>query len=144
MHSIRILTIILLFLPLVFISPAFAKENHPVEIFTHHGIMEDVPENTFAALKRIAELGIDGVEVDIRQTKDNQLILMADETIDRTTDGYGYVDRLLYAEIQQYDAGSWRGARFKNERVPLFSDVLKFCKVNELKLLVNVMQTHVE
>ncbi len=143
MHSIRILTIILLFLPLVFISPAFAK-NHPVEIFAHHGIVEDVPENTFAALKRIAELGIDGVEVDIRQTKDNQLILMADETIDRTTDGYGYVDRLLYAEIQQYDAGSWRGARFKNERVPLFSDVLKFCKVNQLKLLVNVRQTHVE
>jgi HEAT repeat protein/glycerophosphoryl diester phosphodiesterase len=140
----RISTIILLFLPLVFISPAHAGKNHRVEIFAHHGILEDVPENTFAALKRIVELGIDGVEVDVRQTKDNQLILMADETIDRTTDGYGYVDRLLYAEIQQYDAGSWRGARFKNERVPLFSDVLKFCKVNQLKLLVNIRQTHVE
>lgn len=144
MHHIRISTIILLFLPLVFINPVYAGENHRVEIFAHHGILEDVPENTFAALKRIAELGIDGVEVDVRQTKDNQLILMADETIDRTTDGYGYVDRLLYAEIQQYDAGSWRGARFKNERVPLFSDVLKFCKMNQLKLLVNIRQTHVE
>ncbi len=139
----RILTIILLFLSLVFINPVYAGENHRVEIFAHHGILEDVPENTFAALKRIVEIGIDGVEVDVRQTKDNQLILMADETIDRTTDGYGYVDRLLYAEIQQYDAGSWRGARFKNERVPLFSDVLKFCKVNQLKLLVNIRQTHV-
>lgn len=144
MYYMRISTIILLFLLLVFINPVHAGKNHRVEIFAHHGILEDVPENTFAALKRIVELGIDGVEVDVRQTKDNQLILMADETIDRTTDGYGYVDRLLYAEIRQYDAGSWRGARFKNERVPLFSDVLKFCKVNQLKLLVNIRQTHVE
>ncbi len=140
----RISTIILLFLPLVFVSPVQAEKKHRVEIFARHGILEDVPENTFAALKRIAEFGIDGVEVDVRQTKDHQLILMADETIDRTTDGYGYVDRLLYAEIQQYDAGSWRGARFKDERVPLFSDVLKFCKANQLKLLVNIKQTHVE
>ena len=140
----RISTIILLFLSLAFIRPLHAGKLHRVEVFARHGILEDVPENTFAALKRIVELGIDGVEVDVRQTKDNQLILMADETIDRTTDGYGYVDRLLYAEIQQYDAGSWRGARFKNERVPLFSDVLKFCKANQLRLLVNIRQTHVE
>ena len=90
------------------------------------------------------ELGVDGIEVDIRQTKDNQLILMCDETIDRTTDGKGRVDRLLYAEIQQYDAGSWRGAEFRNEWVPLLSDVLKFCKMNNLKLILNVKQTCLE
>ena len=96
-------------------------------------MLEDVPENTFAALRRVAELGIDGIAVDIRQTKDNQLVLMCDETIDRTTDGKGFVDQLLYAEIQQYDAGSWRGSEFRKERVPLLSDALKFCKINDLQ-----------
>ena len=131
---------------LMFFSPTsvFAEDAKRPEIIAHHGVLEDVPENTFAALRRAVELGVDGIEIDIRQTKDNQLILMCDETIDRTTDGKGRVDRLLYAEIQQYDAGSWRGTEFKNEPVPLLSDVLKFCKMNNLKLILNVKQTCLE
>lgn len=129
------------------ISPyfsVFAENTRQVEIFAHHGVLEDVPENTFAALRRVAELGVDGVAIDIRQTKDNQLVLMCDETIDRTTDGKGHVDQLLYAELQQYDAGSWRGPGFQKERVPLLSDALKFCKMNDLKVILNVKQTCLE
>jgi len=134
----------ILFLMFFSTIPVFAEDTKRPEIIVHHGVLEDVPENTFAALRRAVELGVDGIEIDIRQTKDNQLILMCDETIDRTTDGKGRVDRLLYAEIQQYDAGSWRGAEFKNEPVPLLSDVLKFCKINNLKLILNVKQTCLE
>ncbi|MBV6519606.1 MAG: hypothetical protein DCC43_03810 [Candidatus Brocadia sp.] len=123
---------------------ALAADTKQVEVFAHHGVLEDVPENTFAALRRVAELGIDGIAVDIRQTKDNQLVLMCDETIDRTTDGKGRVDQLVYAEIQQYDAGSWRSREFQKERVPLLSDALKFCKLNDLKLILNVRQTCLE
>lgn len=141
MRYIPIIISLLLTLPLVSV---FAQNTRQVEIFARHGVLEDVPENTFAALERIAELGIDGIEIDIRQTKDNQLILMCDETIDRTTDGKGRVDQLLYAEIQQYDAGSWRGIAFRKERVPLLSDVLRFCKVNDLKLILNVKQACLE
>ena len=134
----------ILFLMFFSTTSVFAEDTKRPEIIAHHGVLEDVPENTFAALRRAVELGADGIEIDIRQTKDNQLILMCDETIDRTTDGKGRVDRLLYAEIQQYDAGSWRGAEFKNEPVPLLSDVLKFCKMNNLKLILNVKQTCLE
>jgi len=134
----------ILFLMFFSATSVFAEDTKRPEIIAHHGVLEDVPENTFAALRRAVELGADGIEIDIRQTKDNQLILMCDETIDRTTDGKGRVDRLLYAEIQQYDAGSWRGAEFKNEPVPLLSDVLKFCKMNNLKLILNVKQTCLE
>lgn len=123
---------------------AFAENVHKAEIIAHHGVLEDVPENTFAALRRVVELGIDGIEIDIRQTKDHQLILMCDETIDRTTNGKGRVDQLLYAEIQQYDAGSWRGPEFKNEPIPLLSDVLEFCKINNLKLILNARQVCIE
>ena len=134
----------ILFLMFFSATSVFAEDTKRPEIIVHHGILEDVPENTFAAFRRAVELGVDGIEIDIRQTKDNQLILMCDETIDRTTDGKGRVDQLLYAEIQQYDAGSWRGAEFKNEQVPLLSDVLKFCKINNLKLILNVKQTCLE
>lgn len=134
----------ILFCLLFLATHALAENIKKVEIIAHQGVLEDVPENTFAALKRVAELGIDGIGVDIRQTKDNQLILMCDETIDRTTDGKGRVDQLTYAEIKQYDAGSWRSAEFIGERVPLLSDVLRFCKVNNIKLLLNIKQTHLE
>ncbi|MBM2834222.1 MAG: glpQ 1 [Candidatus Brocadiaceae bacterium] len=134
----------LMFFSTTSVTSVFAEDTKRPEIIAHHGVLEDVPENTFAALRMAVELGVDGIEIDIRQTKDNQLILMCDETIDRTTDGKGRVDRLLYAEIQQYDAGSWRGAEFKNEPVPLLSDVLKFCKMNNLKLILNVKQTCLE
>ncbi|MEP9411100.1 MAG: HEAT repeat domain-containing protein [Candidatus Brocadia sp.] len=141
MRYIPVVISLFLTLPL---ASVFAQNTGRTEVFARRGVLEDVPENTFAALERVAELGIDGIEVDIRQTKDNQLVLMCDETIDRTTDGKGRVDQLLYAELQQYDAGSWRGADFRNERVPLFSDVLRFCKVNELKLILNVKQPCLE
>ena len=140
----RYIVIMILFFVSSMTTLVFAEDTHRVEIIAHHGILEDVPENTFSALKRAIELGIDGVEVDIRQTKDDQLILMCDETIDRTTDGKGRVDQLLYAEIKQYDAGSWRGKEFKNEKVPLLSDVLKFCKINNLKLILNAKQAFLE
>ncbi len=140
----RYLLIMILLLVFSSVVPVFVEDAKGVEIFARHGILEDVPENTFAALKRALELGIDGLEIDVRQTKDDKLILMCDETIDRTTDGRGFIDQLLYAEIKQYDAGSWRGDEFKGERVPLLSDVLKFCKVNNLKLILNVKQACLE
>lgn len=140
----RYILIIISFLLTIPSKSVFAENTKQVEIFAHHGVLEDVPENTFAALRRVVELGIDGIEIDIRQTKDNQLVLMCDETIDRTTDGKGRVDQLLYAELQQYDAGSWRGPEFRKEQVPLLSDVLKFCKMNNLKLILNVKQTCLE
>jgi len=143
-NNMRYFLSTILFLMFFSTTSVFAEDTKRPEIIAHHGVLEAVPENTFAAFRMAVELGVDGIEIDIRQTKDNQLILMCDETIDRTTDGKGRVDQLLYAEIQQYDAGSWRGAEFKNEQVPLLSDVLKFCKINNLKLILNVKQTCLE
>ncbi|OHB51574.1 MAG: hypothetical protein A2099_03920 [Planctomycetes bacterium GWF2_39_10] len=72
----RYISIVILSLIQLLTTLVFAENTKKVEIFAHHGVLEDVPENTFAALKRAVELGIDGIEIDIRQTKDNQLILM--------------------------------------------------------------------
>jgi HEAT repeat protein/glycerophosphoryl diester phosphodiesterase len=146
-HILGATLFLLLMLPHIFAEDIITSSKispKQSEIFARFVLSEEIPENTFAALKRALELGVDGIEVDIRQTKDNKLILMRDETIDRTTDGKGRVDELLYAEIKLYDAGSWCSDKFKNERVPLLSDVLKFCKINNLKLILNGKQTCLE
>ncbi len=118
--------------------------DNKVIIVANKGVLDVAPENTMAAFKMAVELGANGIMVDLRRTKDKRLVLMHDEEIDRTTDGMGRVDMMLYDELRLYDAGSWRGDEFKGERVPLLSDVLMFCKLNGLKLILDVKHFGIE
>ena len=111
-----------------------------ITVIARHGSLEHTPENTFAAFKKAVALGVGGLEIDVRKTKDDQLIIMQDDTIDRTTDGKGYVNELLYEEIKQYDAGAWKGEEFAGERVPLLADVLQFAKDQNIKIILNTKE----
>jgi HEAT repeat protein/glycerophosphoryl diester phosphodiesterase len=121
-----------------------AELSHDIMIIARHGSLEDTPENTVAAFERTADIGIRGLEVDVRQTRDGKLILMHDDTIDRTTDGKGYVNQLTYEEIKLYDAGSWKSEAFAGERVPLLSEALQFAKERNIKLIINVKEHGIE
>lgn len=121
-----------------------AELSKEIMVIARHGALEDTPENTFAAFENAADIGIRGLEVDIRSTKDGKLILMNDDRIDRTTDGKGYVNKLLYDEIKLYDAGAWKGEKFTGERIPLLSDVLQFAKERNLKIILNVKEHGIE
>ncbi|MGR3220834.1 MAG: HEAT repeat domain-containing protein [Candidatus Anammoxibacter sp.] len=125
------------------VIPAIIRKN-PVTFIVYRGIIEDTPENTMAAFKMAVELGATGLMVDVRMTKDKRIVLMQDETIDRTTDGKGRIDQLLYDELYLYDAGSWKDSKFKWEKVPLLYEVLRFCKLNGLKLVLDVKQFGIE
>ncbi len=113
-------------------------------VIARHGSLENTPENTFAAFEQALNIGVDGLEVDVRKTKDDRLILMHDDTIDRTTDGKGYVNKLLYDEIRLYDAGAWKGEEFAGEKVPLLSDVLQFAKERNIIIILNVKEHGIE
>lgn len=127
------------------VKTSFSQNKTSNVIFVvYQGALEDTPENTMVAFKRAVEMGARGLMVDIRLTKDKQIVLMHDETIDRTTDGKGRVDQMLYDELRLYDAGSWRGDEFAGERVPHLSDVLQFCKINGLKLVLDVKEFGME
>lgn len=93
-------------------------------ITAHRGFSGRFPENTLRAVKEALRIGVDGIEVDARTTRDGVVILMHDETVDRTTDGRGRVRELTWREIRQLDAGSWRGEEFRGEPVPRLEDVL--------------------
>jgi len=133
---------------LIFIVPikaAFPVElSHDIMVIARHGTLENTPENTIVAFETAADIGIRGLEVDVRKTRDGKLVLMRDATIDRTTDGKGYVNQLSYEEIKLYDAGSWKSEEFSGERVPLLSDALRIAKERKLKLIINVKEHGIE
>jgi len=96
----------------------------------HRGHSEGAPENTLAAFRKAHEFAGPGVtcETDLRITGDGELVLIHDETVDRTTDGHGLISNMTYGEIARLSAGRWFGEDFAGERVPLLRDALLFAR----------------
>ena len=107
-----------------------------MKIIAHRGYSGKYPENTLAAFQAAAKLPIYGVELDVHLTKDNQIVVIHDEMINRTSNGRGFVKDLTLQELRSYDYGSWFGNEFLGEKIPTLSEVLAlFCKTN---LRVNI------
>ena len=95
-----------------------------VKIIGHRGASAEAPENTLAAFAAAAGLGADGVEFDVQSTVDNELVVIHDLTLDRTTNGRGAVFETRWSDIACLDAGSWFSPRFNDQRVPRLVEVL--------------------
>ena len=93
-------------------------------IYAHRGASGYAPENTFAAFDKALEMPIDGIETDVRATRDGVLVLLHDATVDRTTNGSGAVADLTLAELQQLDAGSRFAAAYAGQRIPTLAAFL--------------------
>lgn len=93
-------------------------------VIGHRGACHYAPENTLASLRKAKQLGATWVELDAMLTADDTVIVMHDEKVTRTTNGYGLVSAMTYAEIAQLDAGSWFSAEFAGERVPTLEEFL--------------------
>lgn len=96
----------------------------PVGRVGHRGAKGHAPENTLASFKRGYEMGANAVETDVHISKDGELILIHDHTVDRTTNGHGFVKDLTLAELKQLDAGSWFDPQFAGECVPTLRELL--------------------
>lgn len=94
----------------------------------HRGTVHLAPENTLAAFRKAIELGLDLIEIDVRETRDGHLVIMHDATVDRTTNGKGRVADLTLEEIKRLDAGSWFSPKFAGERVPTLEEALDLMK----------------
>ena len=71
--------------------------------FAHRGFSGKYPENTLLAFEKAIEAGAEGMEFDVQLTKDGELVIIHDETIDRTSNGSGRVKDFTYEELLQYD-----------------------------------------
>jgi glycerophosphoryl diester phosphodiesterase len=90
----------------------------------HRGASGRAPENTLAAFRKAIEFGVDGMEMDLQVTRDGVVVIIHDDTLDRTTDGRGRVTDLRLDEVKRADAGATFAPAFQGERVPTLSEVI--------------------
>lgn len=110
----------------------------------HRGASEYAPENTFAAFYLGLEMGANGIETDIKRTKDGVLILFHDDTLERTTTGKGCVGQYIYEELMQLDAGKHKSDKYKDEKIVSLEDFLKYFGAKDLHFAVELKDSFVE
>ncbi|MBM7666076.1 glycerophosphoryl diester phosphodiesterase [Solibacillus kalamii] len=110
-------------------SQSFAEqptvgERKQVSNVAHRGATAYTPENTIAAFDLAVDMKADYIEIDVQRSKDGELVLIHDTTVDRTTDGTGKVGDLTLEQLRSLDAGSWKGEQFAGEPIPTFEEIL--------------------
>ncbi len=140
----------LLFLSLAFFEPWLYQnvfgssklhriKNKDFEIIAHKGASGLAPENTIAAFEIALDLGVDMIEIDVRHTKDEEIIVFHDQFLDRVTKDSlgnqvtGDVHDYTFEELRQFEVGSWFDSRFSDQKIPSLREVLDLidgrCKV---------------
>ncbi len=110
-------------------------EDKAVLVFGHRGASAYAPMNTIPAFELAAEQGADAIELDVHLTKDGEIVIVHDFTIDHTTNSEGVVTEKTLAELKLLDAGSWFDNKFAGVRLPTLGEV--FEAVGD-KLYINV------
>jgi glycerophosphoryl diester phosphodiesterase len=108
-------------------------------IFAHRGASAHAPENTLAAFELALTEQADALELDVKLSSDGQVVVHHDATVDRTTDGHGYVRDLKLAELRDLDAGSSFSQSFRSEKIPTLDEV--FASIGK-RTLINVELTN--
>lgn len=99
-----------------------------IYVAAHRGWSEKYPENTMEAFRAAAALGVDQIETDIRITRDGELVLIHDATVDRTTNGTGRVCDMTLAQLRQLDAGIKKSPAYAGCRIPTLTEFLDFVR----------------
>ncbi len=115
-----------------------AKIPRPT-IFAHRGASAYAPENTLAAFELAIQQAADAIEMDVKLTADGEVVVIHDQTLDRTTGKSGRVGKSTLAELRTLDAGSHFDISFKGEPLPTLSDV--FEKIGK-RILYNIELTN--
>jgi glycerophosphoryl diester phosphodiesterase len=104
-------------------------------VYAHRGASGCAPENTLAAFSLACQMGAGGIELDVQMTCDGELVVIHDETVDRTTDSSGWVKDMTYSSLREFNA-SMGSALFPDEYVPTLAEVLDVCENQDL--LINI------
>jgi len=102
------------------------KRSDFMKVIAHRGFSEQRPENTFTSFDYALSSGVNSIELDVRLTADQVLVVIHDDTVDRTTDGSGRVKDFTFNELKSLDAGSWfkNEAGYKDQVIPSFEEIL--------------------
>jgi glycerophosphoryl diester phosphodiesterase len=114
-----------------------------LKIFAHRGCSAVAPENTMSAFRKAIEVGADGVELDVQRSRDGEIVVIHDETVNRTTNGSGWIYDLTLAEMKRLDSGSWFSPRFAGEMIPTLSEVLTLFEPTSMWLNIELKNNKV-
>ncbi|ASK63271.1 glycerophosphodiester phosphodiesterase [Virgibacillus phasianinus] len=114
------------------------------QIIAHRGASKLAPENTLPAFQLAYELGAEGIETDVQLTKDQIPVLMHDEGLKRTTNGYGYLKDYTYKELKQLDAGSWFSSSFTGTKLLSLEELLSWIKDKPLYLNIELKNNKID
>lgn len=99
-----------------------------IQITSHRGFSYEVPENTIPAIEKAIEEQADYIEIDVRQTKDGELVLLHDESLKRTTGLNRNIYDINYEDAAVLDAGGWVDKKYEGTRIPTLREALEICK----------------
>lgn len=135
-------------LVVMMVVPLFATPNTVAAVepagkgklinIAHRGASGYAPENTIAAYDLAVKMKSDYFEVDVQRSKDGELVILHDTTVDRTTNGTGKVGDLTLAELKSLDAGSWFSPRFQGEEIPTLEEILDRYKGKRSGILIEL------
>ncbi len=110
------------------LRPTLPISTHKIIVIAHRGDHVDVPENTLAAYEKAIQHGADFTEIDLRTTKDGELVIMHDASVERMTNGKGKIKDLTYKEIKELKVTDKNKPGSNQYSVPTFREVLDVCK----------------
>jgi glycerophosphoryl diester phosphodiesterase len=103
-----------------------------IKNFAHRGFSGKYPENTMLAFEKAIEIGADGVELDVQLTKDEQVVIIHDETVNRTTGGEGRVQDYTYEELSKLDASYIYTGKYGINKIPTLREYCEFVKDKDI------------
>ncbi|MEG3220492.1 glycerophosphodiester phosphodiesterase family protein [Vibrio gigantis] len=116
-----------------------AKQGR-ILVNSHRGDCISCPENTMPAFLSAVERGTTCIEIDIAMIADEHLVVIHDPSVDRTSNGTGYVEQMTLAELKALDFGGWFHSSFENTSISTFSEVLEWAVKHQLGLVVEAKQ----
>ena len=108
----------------------------------HRGASSYAPENTFAAYDKALAMGVNHVELDVHLTRDDHIVVIHDDTVDRTTEAHGHVSDFTLDELRSLDAGSWFAPEYEGERIRSLGETLERYK-GKLHFHIEIKQREV-
>jgi glycerophosphoryl diester phosphodiesterase len=116
------------------------------KIFAHRGFSGKYPENTMLAFEKAVEIGVDGIELDVHLTKDNEIVIIHDEDIKRTCDGEGLVKDMTLEELRKFDASATFRGQYGFCGIPTLREYFELVKdtpiITNIELKTGVYEYH--
>ncbi|HYK89648.1 MAG TPA: glycerophosphodiester phosphodiesterase family protein [Acidobacteriota bacterium] len=122
------------------------KQRTHVKVAAHRGASGNAPENTLPAFRTALDLKVRLIELDVHLSADNEIVVIHDDRVDRTTNGKGKVGHLTLTQLRKLDAGSWFNRaqpkkacpEFAVARIPLLQEVIDLVRERDAELYIEI------